>query len=105
MAVMDDDEQAAYHPVARALALVKVSMTGTRRSEALRLVEVYRARVVDVSPDSLIIETTGSESKIASVVEGLHQYGVVESVHSSVVSMARGIRAAGAHASTTTDAR
>ena len=56
----------------------------------MQLVDVYRARVVDVSPESLVIEATGTEDKIDSLLEVLRPYGVVEMVRTGLVAMARG---------------
>ena len=56
----------------------------------MQLSEVYRCRVVDVSPESLIIETTGTEDKIDSLVEVLRPYGVVEMVRTGRIEMTRG---------------
>jgi acetolactate synthase-1/3 small subunit len=58
----------------------------------MQLVDVYRARVVDVSPDSLIIETTGTEDKIDSLLEVLRPFGVKEMVRTGRIAMARGTR-------------
>ena len=58
----------------------------------MQLVDVYRARIVDVSPESLVIETTGTEDKIDSLVEVLRPYGVIEMVRTGRVAMARGTR-------------
>ena len=52
----------------------------TRATQVMQLVDVYRARIVDVSPESLIIETTGTEDKIDSLLEVLRPYGVIEMV-------------------------
>jgi len=79
--------------IARDLALIKVAATGQARSDVMQLVDVYRARIIDVSPESLVIETTGTEDKIDSLVEVLRPYGVVEMVRTGRVSMARGLRA------------
>ncbi len=76
--------------IARDLALIKVSATGADRAGVMQLVEVYRARVVDVSPESLVIETTGTEDKIDSLLEVLRPYGVIEMVRTGRVSMLRG---------------
>jgi acetolactate synthase small subunit len=57
--------------ISRDLALIKVAATGEARTHVLQLVDVYRARIVDVSPESLVIETTGTEDKIDSLVEVL----------------------------------
>jgi acetolactate synthase-1/3 small subunit len=62
----------------------------------MQLVDVYRARVVDVSPESLVIEATGTEDKIDSLVEVLRPYGVSEMVRTGLVAMARGTGAAAA---------
>ena len=51
---------------------------------------MYRARVVDVSPESLVIETTGTEDKIDSLIEVLRPYGLIEMVRTGRVSLTRG---------------
>jgi len=76
--------------IARDLALVKVGATGDARTQVMQLVDVYRARIVDVSPESLVIETTGTEDKIDSLLEVLRPYGVIEMVRTGRVAMARG---------------
>jgi acetolactate synthase-1/3 small subunit len=76
--------------IARDLAMIKVAATGEARTHVLQLVDVYRARIVDVGPESLVIETTGTEDKIDSLVEVLRPYGVVEMVRTGRVEMARG---------------
>jgi acetolactate synthase-1/3 small subunit len=77
--------------VSRDLALVKVGVTANNRSEVMQLVEVYRARIVDVANDSLIVEITGDEDKINSFVEVLRPFGILEMVRTGVVAMARGV--------------
>jgi acetolactate synthase I/III small subunit len=52
---------------------------------------VYRARIIDVSPESLVIETTGTEDKIDSLLEVLRPYGVIEMVRTGRVAMVRGL--------------
>src|ERR1700730_13459605 len=81
--------------IARDLALIKVSAAGDVRAQVMQLVEVYRARVIDVSPESLVIETTGTEDKIDSLLDVLRPYGVVEMVRTGRVAMARGAGGAG----------
>lgn len=76
--------------IARDLALIKVAATGEARTHVMQLVDVYRARIVDVSPESLVIETTGTEDKIDSLLEVLRPYGVIEMVRTGRVAMARG---------------
>ena len=70
--------------------MIKVSATGDARTQVMQLVDVYRARIVDVSPESLVIETTGTEDKIDSLLEVLRPYGVIEMVRTGRVAMARG---------------
>src|SRR4249920_1136710 len=77
--------------IARDLALIKVAATGDARTHVMQLVDVYRSRIVDVSPESLVIETTGTEDKIDSLLEVLRPYGVMEMVRTGRVEMARGI--------------
>ncbi|MSO57169.1 MAG: acetolactate synthase small subunit [Acidobacteria bacterium] len=85
------DNITASPSIARDLALIKVSATGDARTHVMQLVDVYRARVVDVSPESLVIETTGAEDKIDSLVEVLRPFGVIEMVRTGRIAMARGI--------------
>ena len=76
--------------VERELALVKVSGAGDTRSEALRLADVFRAKVVDTTIESFIFEITGPTSKIDSFVELMRQLGLVEVGRTGVVGMLRG---------------
>lgn len=76
--------------IARDMALIKVAAGGDARTQVMQLSEVYRCRVVDVSPESLIIETTGTEDKIDSLVDVLRPYGVVEMVRTGRIEMTRG---------------
>src|SRR5215212_5829928 len=68
--------------IARDLAMIKVSATGDARTQVMQL--------VDVCPDSLVIETTGTEDKIDSLVEVLRAYGLIEMVRTGRIEMARG---------------
>lgn len=76
--------------IARDLAMIKVQATGDARTQVMQLVDVYRARIVDVSPETLVIETTGTEDKIDSLLEVLRPYGVIEMVRTGRVEMVRG---------------
>jgi acetolactate synthase-1/3 small subunit len=80
--------------VFRDLAMIKVAATAQSRGAIMQLVDVFRARVVDVSPDSLVIEITGTEDKIDGLVEMLTPYGVLEMARTGRVAMARGAGAA-----------
>jgi acetolactate synthase-1/3 small subunit len=77
--------------VVRELVLVKVSADHETRSQILQLVDVFRARIVDVAPGSLVIEMTGTEDKIDGLLDMLRPYTVLEMVRTGRVAMARGL--------------
>ena len=76
--------------VAREMALLKVPTTVHTRSEVIQIVDVFRANIVDVAADSLIIEVTGDEDKIDSLYELLKPYGIKEMMRTGRVAMTRG---------------
>jgi acetolactate synthase-1/3 small subunit len=76
--------------VVRDLALVKVSADASSRAQVMQLVDVFRARVVDVANDSLIIEITGTEDKLEGLVDVLRPFGILEMVRTGIVAMRRG---------------
>jgi len=80
--------------VERELALVKVAGVGEHRIEALRLAEVYRARVVDSTIASFVFEVTGSPEKIDKFLELMREVGLVEVARTGVAAIARGKEAA-----------
>ena len=80
--------------VYRDLALIKVTASQATRSEIMQLVHVFRARVVDVAPESLIVEITGTEDKIDGLLDVLRPYGVLEMVRTGRVAMIRGTASA-----------
>ena len=84
-----DLTEAAPH-VARELALVKVAGTGEKRIEAMRLAEVYRARVVDATTTSFVFEVTGGPDKIDKFLELMREVGLVEVARTGVAAIARG---------------
>ncbi len=76
--------------VSRDLALIKVTVGPERRAEVLQLCEVFRARAVDVGPDTLIVETTGTQDKIDGLVAILEPFGIAEMVQTGTVARTRG---------------
>jgi acetolactate synthase-1/3 small subunit len=72
------------------LALVKVRATDANRAEVIKIVELYKGRVVDVAPESVIVEATGTESEIDALVALLRGYGIKELVRTGAVVMLRG---------------
>jgi len=73
--VLEVDDVGQLSHVARELALIKVAATPKTRSEVFDLVEVFRARIVDLAPESLMIEITGVESKIEGLIQVLNENG------------------------------
>ncbi|MFY9751863.1 MAG: acetolactate synthase small subunit, partial [Candidatus Acidiferrales bacterium] len=87
-------ENITHEPsLVRDLAMIKIAVSQEARSHVLELANVFRARVVDVAPDSLIIEITGAEDKIDGLLEVLRPYGVLEMVRTGIVAMRRGTKA------------
>jgi acetolactate synthase-1/3 small subunit len=76
--------------VERELALVKVAGTGDHRIEALRLADVYRARVVDATTSSFVFEVTGGSDKIDTFIGLMREVGLVEVARTGIVAIARG---------------
>ena len=88
-------EQDGANSVSRELALIKVKADAGTRSQVIEAVNLFRAKVVDVSNESLTIEATGTQEKIEAFLRVLEPYGVREIVQSGVVSLARGPRGIG----------
>ena len=76
--------------VERELVLIKVAVNDDRRSELLNVVDIFRAKIVDVSRHSYIIEVTGAEDKVNALIELLRPIGITEIVRTGKVAMARG---------------
>lgn len=76
--------------VVRDLALIKVNVEPDRRGHVLHLVEIFRARAVDVSPETVTVEVTGDQGKIQGMVAALSPFGIVEMVQTGTVAMSRG---------------
>jgi acetolactate synthase I/III small subunit len=80
--------------IVRDLALVRVAANQHTRASIVQLAEVFRARIVDVAPDSLVIEITGTEDKVDGLVEVLRPFGVLELARTGRIAIARGARVA-----------
>ena len=78
--------------VARELLLVKVKVDLDTRTHVLETVELFRAKVVDVAPDTLTIEATGSRDKLQALLAVLEPFGIKELVQSGMVAVGRGAR-------------
>jgi acetolactate synthase-1/3 small subunit len=72
------------------LAFVKVRASDANRAEVIKIVELYKGRVVDIAPESVIVEATGTEAEIDALVALLRGYGIKELVRTGAVVMLRG---------------
>ena len=77
--------------VERDLMLIKVKADAAQRTELVQLVQMFRARVVDISPGTLLIEISGQERKIEAFIELMRPYGIVELARTGRIAMVRGI--------------
>lgn len=84
--------------VERELALIKVAVEAGQRAEVVEIAQIFRAKVVDVDPDALVIEVTGPPEKVVALQQMLDPYGIVEIARTGTVALSRG--AAGLTAST-----
>ncbi|OBH15851.1 acetolactate synthase small subunit [Mycolicibacter terrae] len=88
-------EQEDDNSVSREIALIKVRADATTRGQIVEAVNLFRARVIDVSPESLIVEATGTPAKFEALLRVLEPYGIREIVQSGLVSLSRGPRGIG----------
>jgi acetolactate synthase-1/3 small subunit len=88
-------EQDEDNSVSRELALIKVRADAATRGQVIEAVNLFRAKVVDVSTESLTIEATGTPAKLEAFLRVLEPYGIRELVQSGVVSVSRGPRGIG----------
>ncbi|MBI4234190.1 MAG: acetolactate synthase small subunit [Chloroflexi bacterium] len=84
----------AENIISRELALIQVKATAHTRSEIMQLVDIFRAAIVDVAPESVIIEVTGDEEKLESLLRLLRPFGIKEIMRSGRLAMVRGMAAA-----------
>lgn len=76
--------------VTRELALVKVNATDQNRSAIIEIVDIFRGEIVDVTPDSVVVEVTGTEDKVDAAFEMLRPYGIREMARTGRVAVTRG---------------
>lgn len=76
--------------VARELALIKVAAKAEDRSEIMQIVDIYRAKIVDVASESLTVEVTGGEDKIDSLLRLLMPFGITEMARTGRTALTRG---------------
>ena len=76
--------------VARDMALVKVKASSENRREVIQLCDIFRARIIDVAAESLVVEITGEEEKLGHFTELVRPFGIVEMVRTGIIAMGRG---------------
>lgn len=87
--IIDVTEEKA---VERELVLIKVKADNTARAEIVQIVDIFRARIVDIGRSSLIIEATGDSTKIDAIEDSLRSFGIMELVRTGKVAMVRGTK-------------
>ena len=75
--------------VDRQMALIRVKAEANTRAEVLRVIDIFRGKVIDVSPKSYAVEITGSASKIKAVIDLLRPIGIQEIIQTGAIAMAR----------------
>lgn len=81
-----------HEAVERELALIKVNATKETRSEIIQICDIFRAKIVDVSRDSLAIEVTGTEDKIDAIIALLKPYRIIDVARTGKVAVSRGTK-------------
>ena len=76
--------------VQREMMLLRVDAEGQKRVEVLRIVDIFRCKVVDVSPDELVLEVTGNQEKLTALINLLQRIGIKEVASTGAVAMKRG---------------
>ncbi len=88
--VIDIQDVTDLETITRDLALIKVRVDAAGRAEIAQLAEIFRAKIVDVGTDSVVVEVTGDEEKIDGLVELLRPKGILEMVQTGRIAMVRG---------------
>jgi acetolactate synthase-1/3 small subunit len=82
-------DMSEHEYVEREMALIRVKAEASTRAEVLRVIDIFRGKVVDVSPKSYAVEVTGSPSKIKAIIDILRPIGIQEIVRTGAVAMTR----------------
>ncbi len=77
-------------PVCRELILIKIAAGSKDRQQVMSIADIFRAKIVDVATDSMILEMTGTESKIDAITRLLEEFGILEIARTGIVGMSRG---------------
>lgn len=76
----------------RELALIRVNITPNARAEIMQIVDIFRAKIVDISPKTFTVEITGTEDKVNALINLLKPYGIKEMVRTGTVAISRDIK-------------
>jgi acetolactate synthase I/III small subunit len=88
--VIQVEDLSEHAMVRRDLVMIKVKATSENRAEIMQIADVFRAHIVDVTSNSMIVEITGDEEKLSGFVEVMRPMGIIEMVRTGAVAMARG---------------
>lgn len=77
--------------VERELVMVRVTAKGKKRSEVIEIANIFRAKVVDLSPDSIVVEATGSAGKVKAFIDMMHPFGIEELVRTGKIAIGRSL--------------
>ena len=80
--------------IARELVLIKVHAGKAARADIKNIVEIFRAKIVDIGPEDIVVELTGQQSKIDGFVEMLSEYEIIEIARTGAIALSRGVQAA-----------
>lgn len=78
--------------VERELILLKVETNAKRRTELIEIANIFRAKIIDVSPKSTIVEATGSQEKIRAIVDMIRPFGITELARTGKIALGRGLK-------------
>ena len=88
--VLRVDDVTAKPAVRREMALIRIKVNAQTRPEVMQLVDIYRASIIDVNMDSLVVQAVGDQSRLDSLIDLLSNYPVTEMVRTGPVAMTRG---------------
>ena len=88
--VIKVDDFQVHEDLERELVMIKIKVDSRTRSEAIQIVDVFRAKIIDVQQNSLVVETTGNQRKVEAFIELMQKFGILDMTRSGVVAMKRG---------------
>jgi len=88
---IDVEDLTGIAHVERELVMVRIKAKGKKRSEVIEIANIFRAKVVDLSPDSIVVEATGSAGKVKAFVDMMHPFGIEELVRTGKIAIGRSL--------------